>query len=177
MADTRAQEAKRSVVTGDAQTLDKVVEFFCTRFSLPVFEVKSVVEIAEYFESQIALVPRPDAIIDSARLNAAIAEIVPFTDAPASDEILAACLDLAKMLLQKNSAYGNSALEPLRVFSKADAAEQIKVRMDDKLSRLMRGQAAGEDALTDFVGYYILLMVLKRRAEALRLAGGNGHGA
>lgn len=39
------------------------------------------------------------------------------------------------MLLAKNAAYGNSALEPVRIFSKADPTEQIRVRIDDKLSR------------------------------------------
>jgi hypothetical protein len=83
--------------------------------------------------------------------------------APAAVEILAVCLDLAFFLIEKNKAYGNSAIEPVRVFSKADPDEQIRVRMDDKLSRLMRGQAAGEDALQDLVGYWVLLKVLEAR--------------
>jgi hypothetical protein len=48
--------------------------------------------------------------------------------------------------------------------SKADPAEQIRVRMDDKLSRMIRGEAAGEDAVKDFVGYWVLLEVLKGRS-------------
>lgn len=90
-------------------------------------------------------------------------------DAPAAAEILKVCLDLAAFLMEKNSAYGNSALEPLRVISKADAAEQIRIRIDDKLSRLFRGQAGGEDALQDLVGYWVLLKVLEARTK------GNGH--
>lgn len=69
------------------------------------------------------------------------------------------------MLAEKNEAYGNSALEPLRVMSKAAPVEQIKIRMDDKLSRLVRGQAAGEDAMKDLVGYYFLLKVAERLRE------------
>jgi hypothetical protein len=46
---------------------------------------------------------------------------------------------LCAMLLEKNAKYGNSALEPIRCFSRADPVEQIRVRLDDKLSRLMRG--------------------------------------
>lgn len=84
--------------------------------------------------------------------------------APAAQDILHVCLGIASMLIEKNKAYGDSALKPVRVFSKADAVEQIKVRMDDKLSRIMRGEAAGEDAILDFVGYYVLLRVAELRS-------------
>jgi hypothetical protein len=46
----------------------------------------------------------------------------------------------------------------VRVFSKSSAKEQLRVRIDDKLSRLMRGQAAGEDVEVDMAGYLILLL-------------------
>lgn len=72
------------------------------------------------------------------------------------------CDALKEMLLAKNRAYGNSALEPLRVFSKADPVEQILVRLDDKLSRLARGSAAGEDVEQDLMGYLILLRVARK---------------
>lgn len=67
------------------------------------------------------------------------------------------CDAIAEMLIAKNAAYGNSALDPVRIFSKADPAEQIRVRIDDKLSRLARGSAAGEDTVRDLIGYLILL--------------------
>ncbi len=69
------------------------------------------------------------------------------------------------MLLRKNEAYGNSALDPVRVFSKSPADEQIKVRLDDKLSRISRGEAAGEDVTLDLIGYLVLLRVYKRVAS------------
>ncbi len=74
------------------------------------------------------------------------------------------CDALCDMLLEKNRAYGNSALDPVRVFSKADPIEQLKVRIDDKLSRLARGSAAGEDVELDLMGYLVLLRVARRRA-------------
>jgi len=76
--------------------------------------------------------------------------------------IRAECDALADMLIAKNKAYGNSALEPVRVFSRCDAVEQIRVRLDDKLSRLARGSAAGEDVVQDLLGYLILLRVAER---------------
>lgn len=80
-------------------------------------------------------------------------------ETPSGGQILAVCLGVTKFLLEKNRAYGDSALSPMRVFSTADAAEQIRVRMDDKLSRLARGSLAGEDAELDLLGYLILLRV------------------
>jgi hypothetical protein len=76
------------------------------------------------------------------------------------------CEQLKSMLLAKNKAYGNSALEPVRIFSKADSEEQLRVRLDDKLSRLARGSADGEDVELDLMGYLVLLRVARRiRAE------------
>ncbi len=72
------------------------------------------------------------------------------------------CNEIRDMLLEKNRCYGNSALEPVRIFSKADTDEQIKVRIDDKLSRLVRGDPAGEDVELDLVGYLILLRVARK---------------
>lgn len=72
------------------------------------------------------------------------------------------CRKLAETLIDKNRAYGNSALSPVRIFSKASNTEQIRVRMDDKISRLARGKNTGrvpEDTLLDFAGYAVLLMV------------------
>lgn len=81
-----------------------------------------------------------------------------------ADQIRAECDALRDMLLAKNEAYGNSALEPLRVFSQASAEEQILVRIDDKLSRVARGSAAGEDAILDLLGYLVLLRIARKAA-------------
>jgi hypothetical protein len=78
------------------------------------------------------------------------------------------CDRIKEMLLEKNRRYGDSALVPMRVFSRASPEEQIRVRLDDKLSRMARGAgelSADEDTLFDFIGYAILLRVAKRRAS------------
>ena len=78
----------------------------------------------------------------------------------AVDVVLA---EFGEMLKEKNRKYGNSALHPVRVFSKADAKEQIKVRLDDKVSRLIRGTGDDtEDVYLDLTGYLILFMILDR---------------
>ncbi len=75
---------------------------------------------------------------------------------------VAECGALADLLVEKNRAYGNSALDPVRIFSKASPEEQILVRIDDKISRLVRGAAAGEDVVLDLLGYLILLRVARK---------------
>jgi hypothetical protein len=80
------------------------------------------------------------------------------------DLIKNVCSDVQEMLIQKNRAYGDSALDPVRIFSKSDAVEQIYVRIDDKLSRVKRGhEYPGDDTIKDLVGYLILLLVAKEK--------------
>ena len=78
------------------------------------------------------------------------------------------CNELKWMLIEKNRKYGNSALSPLRVFSKASPEEQILVRMDDKLNRIRNRQNdEDEDVIMDLAGYLILLMVAKDKAKGV----------
>ncbi len=75
-------------------------------------------------------------------------------------DIATICDEVKEMLLQKNRKYGDSALSPVRVFSKSDPLEQIRVRLDDKLSRLRNQQDdEDEDVISDLIGYLILYKV------------------
>lgn len=69
------------------------------------------------------------------------------------------------MLIQKNEAYGDAALNPVRIFSKSDTLEQLKVRIDDKLSRLARGEFAGEDVIHDLLGYLVIYRIQMNRTN------------
>lgn len=80
-------------------------------------------------------------------------------------KIRATCEALADMLVEKNRKYGNSVLEPLRVFSTADPLEQLRVRIDDKLSRLRSGVKDDEDTIADLTGYLVLYMVAEHPTE------------
>lgn len=70
--------------------------------------------------------------------------------------------DLQLFLIEKNKKYGNSALQPVRRFAKSDAVEQLRVRIDDKLSRLIRGNGDDEDTKLDLLGYLILEKIAGR---------------
>jgi hypothetical protein len=82
--------------------------------------------------------------------------------APAGHKILSSCLEVAQMLIDKNISYGNSALDPIRIFSTADSVEQLKVRIDDKLNRVKNNQGfAGDNDIDDLIGYLILYKIAK----------------
>jgi len=67
----------------------------------------------------------------------------------------------------KNAKYGDAALDPLNIFSKANAVAGIKVRIDDKLKRIKNAGLcdATEDTLQDLAGYLILLMIANDNAS------------
>ena len=72
------------------------------------------------------------------------------------------CDDIKELLIHKNRKYGNSALKPCRVFSKSSPVEQLLVRIDDKLNRIMKGAgllANDEDVVNDLIGYLVLLKI------------------
>ena len=77
-------------------------------------------------------------------------------------EIACVCDDIKELLLYKNQQYGDSALNPSRIFSKASAVEQLLVRIDDKLNRIKKGAglvATDEDVIQDLIGYLVLLKI------------------
>ena len=69
--------------------------------------------------------------------------------------------EIRDLLIAKNKKYGNSALEPLGVFSKLDAKEGLLVRIDDKLKRIKNGslERDDEDVVNDLIGYLVLLKI------------------
>jgi len=81
-------------------------------------------------------------------------------------------------LIEKNRKYGNSALEPMQIFCKASSEVQLLARIDDKLNRIIQGNAhEDEDVVWDLIGYLVLLTV-KRRMNEPKLddsAKANGH--
>ena len=84
-------------------------------------------------------------------------------------DIVCVCDELKEVLLEKNRKYGDSALNPMRIFSKASTLEQLKVRMDDKLSRLQNAQSDDdEDPVTDLLGYLVLYKVALTRDKQER---------
>ena len=81
----------------------------------------------------------------------------------AGKEIWNTCHEIAHTLFKKNIAYGTSALDPVRIFSNAGPREQLHVRIDDKLNRLMKGtDYPGDNDIDDLIGYLVLLKIAKQ---------------
>ncbi len=73
-------------------------------------------------------------------------------------------INVAGILVAKSASYGDSVGQPLRVFSQAGVTEGIKIRLDDKLSRVARGKEwPGDDVIVDLVGYLALLAVCEEK--------------
>jgi hypothetical protein len=67
---------------------------------------------------------------------------------------------MCHLLIEKNRMYGDAALSPKSIFSKLPAGEAIKIRLDDKLGRIMANE--GEPRKNDFadlIGYLVLFCV------------------
>jgi len=69
--------------------------------------------------------------------------------------------EIEDLLVAKNEKYGNSALEPLGVFSQLSAKQGLLVRIDDKLKRIKNGslEKDDEDVVNDLIGYLVLLKI------------------
>lgn len=84
------------------------------------------------------------------------------------DEVKYILDGIHKMLEEKNKAYGDSALNPLRLFSRVDAVESLCVRIDDKINRIKNSGITRdtEDSVEDLIGYLVLLQIARKRKGA-----------
>ena len=72
------------------------------------------------------------------------------------------------LLISKNRAYGDSALNPVAIFGSGDAIVSLAARIDDKLMRIKNKgiNSDTEDTVSDLIGYLILLKVaLSQRSD------------
>ena len=65
------------------------------------------------------------------------------------------------LLLYKNQKYGDSALNPKKIFYKGDARNSILIRLDDKLGRIMANtnDTPRINDIADIIGYCTLLLI------------------
>lgn len=78
----------------------------------------------------------------------------------AQEKIVRILESIKQLLLTKNSRYGNSILDPLRVFCKKDKEESdIPARLDDKLSRIKNSDKIRINDVTDLIGYLVLFLI------------------
>ena len=68
---------------------------------------------------------------------------------------------LSRLVQEKNRRYGDSAIKPLRIFSKLPEDEGIKIRLDDKLNRIINAGEIRKNDAVDIMGYLCLYCVSK----------------
>lgn len=80
------------------------------------------------------------------------------------DQVYQVLSEITEMLIAKNQKYGNSAIEPLGIFSDLSPEEGLKVRIDDKLKRIKNGSLDrdDEDVINDLIGYLVILKILQK---------------
>ena len=73
--------------------------------------------------------------------------------------------NIGNLLKSKNEAYGNTSLNPPKIFSKLDSTEAICARIDDKIMRIKNKGlvSATEDTVTDLIGYLLLLKMSMKK--------------
>lgn len=81
------------------------------------------------------------------------------------DEVREILDEVYRMLEHKNYMYGDSALNPLSLFSKLEAVDALCVRLDDKLKRIKNSglNEDTEDTVKDILGYLVLLQIARKR--------------
>jgi PhoPQ-activated pathogenicity-related protein len=88
------------------------------------------------------------------------------TDTPIIRDAIAFLRDITATLRKKNRAYGDSLGNPLMLFSKSTTEERLRTRLDDKLSRIFRGDGSGnENDIGDLVGYLAMFAAVRRKAR------------
>lgn len=83
------------------------------------------------------------------------------------EEVYRVLSEITEMLIAKNQKYGNSAIEPLGIFSDLSPEEGLKVRIDDKLKRIKNGSLDrdDEDVVNDLIGYLVILKILQKEEK------------
>jgi hypothetical protein len=85
-----------------------------------------------------------------------------------TEQVYQVLSEITEMLITKNQKYGNSAIEPLGIFSDLSPEEGLKVRIDDKLKRIKNGSLDkdDEDVINDLIGYLVLLKILHKKDQS-----------
>lgn len=64
-------------------------------------------------------------------------------------------------LQEKNKRYGDSVINPVKVFSKVEPTNKACIRLDEKLQRIINSEELRKNDVCDTFGYLALLMIDK----------------
>ena len=82
-------------------------------------------------------------------------------DTPTQTKIRIIMDSMKDLLLYKNKKYGDSAINPKKIFYKGDSTNSILIRLDDKLGRVMSNteEKPRVNDVCDIIGYCTLLLI------------------
>ena len=84
-----------------------------------------------------------------------------FEDTTTQQKIKDILSGMTDLLLYKNKKYGDSAINPKKIFYKGDSTNSILIRLDDKIGRVMSNteEKPRVNDVADIIGYCTLLLV------------------
>ena len=84
-----------------------------------------------------------------------------FEDTPTQQKIKDILSGMTDLLLYKNKKYGDSAINPKKIFYKGDSTNSILIRLDDTIGRAMSNteEKPRVNDVADIIGYCTLLLV------------------
>lgn len=88
----------------------------------------------------------------------------PFREKDFEGKLLEVTKEITDLLISKNKAYGDTALNPVKIFSSLDSTEALCARIDDKIMRIKNKGINDdtEDTVSDLIGYLLLLKMSKK---------------
>lgn len=101
----------------------------------------------------------PDAVkLSDSYMHAHMKEAL-YTDT--QQKIIDVLDGMKNLLLYKNRKYGDSAINPKKVFYKGDSTNSILIRLDDKIGRVMSNpdDKPRVNDVADIIGYCTLLLI------------------
>mgnify|MGYP006896747194 CR=1 FL=1 len=108
--------------------------------------------------SNVKPAPRPDIKLSDEYMHAHMKEVL-YTDT--QQKIVDVLDGMKNLLLYKNRKYGDSAINPKKVFYKGDSTNSILIRLDDKIGRVMSNpdDKPRVNDVADIIGYCTLLLI------------------
>lgn len=90
-----------------------------------------------------------------------LSSLSPWGETPTQQKIKDILSGMTDLLLYKNKKYGDSAINPKKIFYKGDSTNSILIRLDDKIGRVMSNteEKPRVNDVADIIGYCTLLLV------------------
>lgn len=118
--------------------------------SAPIAKVPKVSKVAANEENSVVL-----------SRDCAMKRMNEFLYTPTQQKIKDILEGMKNLLLYKNRKYGDSAINPKKIFYKGDSTNSILIRLDDKLGRVMSNteEKPRVNDVADIIGYCTLLLI------------------